>query len=151
MTPSLVVFMVFGLGSQGLLAGFFAARRWAPTRADRLGRLAYAVAALGLVVGLGLALDGQSYRLFTGPLLMAAWAALGWTVDLWRPRPWRGPRVDWGVMAPYVILYFFGQMFLWWPLWDLARGAWTAFGVLFVVNTALNLRGHAEAGRQQHR
>ena len=36
-------------------------------------------------------------------------------------------------MAPYVGLYFLGQMFLWWPLWDLARGAWAAFGVLFVA------------------
>ena len=35
-----------------------------------------------------------------------------------------------------------GQMFLWWPLLDIARGAWAVFAVLFVVNTALNLVGH---------
>lgn len=143
------LFAAFGIVSQLLLAGFFAARRWAPHHADRLGRLAYAFAALGLPLAAGLALTGESVRLFGGPLLLAAWAALGWTVDLWRPRPWRDPPIEWGVMAPYVALYFFGQMFLWWPLWDLAQPAWVAFGLLFVLNTALNLRGHAQAARRQ--
>jgi hypothetical protein len=148
MATSTAIFAAFGIAGQALLAGFFAARRWAPPRADRLGRLAYAFAGLGLPLGLGLALAGESYRLFAGPMLMSGWAALGSTVDLRRPRPWRGPPVDWGVMAPYVALYFVAQMFLWWPLWDVARPAWVAFGALFVVNTGLNLRGHAEAGRQ---
>ena len=38
--------------------------------------------------------------------------------------------------------YFWAQMFLWWPLWDVNRWAWAVFGALFVVNTVLNLRGH---------
>ena len=46
------------------------------------------------------------------------------------------------MFVPYVGLYFWAQMFLWWPLWDLWRAAWLAFLVLFVVNTALNIRGH---------
>ena len=33
-------------------------------------------------------------------------------------------------------------MCLWWPLWDINQAAWAAFLVLFVANTALNLRGH---------
>jgi len=33
-------------------------------------------------------------------------------------------------------------MFLWWPLWNINRAAWTLFLALFVANTALNLRGH---------
>jgi hypothetical protein len=146
--PDVVVFAVFGLASQALLAAFFAARRWRPGLADRLGRWAYGFGALGLPVGVWLLGSGASYRLFIGPLLLAAWAALGATVDLWRPRPWRGPRIDWSVMGPYVGVYFPAQMFLWWPLWDLARPAWAVFAGLFVVNTALNLRGHAEASRQ---
>lgn len=147
MSPDVVVFALFGLASQAILVAFFAARRWAPRHGGWLGRCAYGFAALGLPVGLWLALDGQSYRLVAGPLLLAAWAGLGAVVDLWRPRPWRGPRVDWTVMVPFVTLYFFAQMFLWWPLWDLARGAWLAFGILFAANTALNLRGHAAAGQ----
>jgi hypothetical protein len=148
MTPAVLLFTAFGLTSQFVLVAFFAARRWAPSRADALGRAAYAFGALGLPLGVWLLLDGQSYRLFGGPLLLAVWAALGATVDLWRPRSWRGPRVDWGVMAPYVGLYFFAQMFLWWPLWDFARAAWAVFAVLFAVNTALNLRGHVQTSRR---
>jgi hypothetical protein len=72
---------------------------------------------------------------------MALWALLGAVVDLWRPIEWRTPIV-WKVLFPYVALYFWAQMFLWWPLWDLARAAWAAFLVLFAVNTALNLGGH---------
>jgi hypothetical protein len=151
MTAAVLLFTAFGLASQLLLVAFFAARRWAPPRADVIGRVAYTFAATGLAVGVWLALDGQSYRLFTGPILLAAWAALGATVDVVRPRPWRGPPIEWRVMGPYVGLYFFSQMFLWWPLWELARGAWLAFGILFAVNTALNLRGHVQASRQPHR
>jgi hypothetical protein len=147
METSVVVFAAFGLASQALLVSFFAARRWRPGRADRLGIAAYACGALGLPVGVALMLAGQPYQLFTGPILLAVWAALGAAVDLWRPRPWRGPRIDWRVMAPYVAVYFFAQMFLWWPLWNVARAAWFGFGVLFAVNTALNLRGHTEAIR----
>jgi hypothetical protein len=147
MEPGVVALALFGLASQALLVAFFAARRWAPGLSDLLGRCTYGFAVLGLPIGLWLALDGQSHRLFVGPLLLAAWATLGAAVDLWRPRPWRGPAIDWSVMAPYVTLFFFAQMFLWWPLWDLARGAWAAFTVLFVANTALNLRGHVGASR----
>jgi hypothetical protein len=145
METGVVAFALYGLVSQALLVGFFAARRWAPQLAGRLGLAAYAFGALGLLIGIGLGVTGQPYQLFTGPLLLAAWAALGAAVDLWRPRPWREHPIEWRVMAPYVALYFFAQMFLWWPLWNVARVAWLGFGVLFVVNTALNLRGHAEA------
>jgi hypothetical protein len=73
---------------------------------------------------------------------------LGAAVDVWRPRRWREPPVDWGVAVPYVALYFFAQMSMWWPLWDVDRSVWTVFLVLFVANTALNMRGHigAESG-----
>ncbi len=148
MTTAVLLFAAFGLASQLVLVAFFAARRWAPSRADAWGRSAYAFGALGLPLGAWLLLDGQSYRLFGGPVLLAAWAALGAAVDVWRPRPWRGPRVDWGVMAPYLALFFLAQMFLWWPLWDLARAGWAVFAVLFAASTALNLRGHVRASRR---
>ena len=144
MTEPQVAFAVFGLASQALLAGFFAARRWWPKRSARLGTVAYAFAGLGLPLGAWLLIDGQSWKLFVGPLLMAAWALFGVWVDLWRPRPWRGP-IDWNVMIPYVGLYFAAQMFTWWPLWNIERVAWVAYLVLFVANTALNLRGHIDA------
>jgi len=46
------------------------------------------------------------------------------------------------VAVPYFLLYFWAQMFMWWPLWNVMRAAWVAFLVLFVTSTALNLRGH---------
>lgn len=147
MDVTVIAFATFGIVSQLWLVAFFASRRWAPRRADAYGRRAYNFALAGLALGAWLALAGANPRLIGGPVLLAAWAALGIAVDLWRPRPWRGPPIEWRVMAPYVALYLFAQMFLWWPLWDLARPAWLAFGLLFVVNTGLNLHGHAAANR----
>lgn len=141
MTAAATVFMIFGIGTQLALVAFFAARRWIPDRALTFGRVAYSVAGLGLPVGVWLAIDGESWRLWAGPLILAAWAAFGATLDLWRKVEWRDPIMP-RFFAPFVTLYFFGQMFLWWPLRDIARGAWAVFGILFVVNTALNLVGH---------
>jgi hypothetical protein len=134
-------FTAFGIASQAVLVCFFSARRWAPALAVRYGWVAYAFAGLGLPLGAWLILGGQSWRLYAGPLLMASWALFGAAVDLWRPREWRSP-VEWSVLVPYVALYFWAQMFLWWPLWDMNRWAWAVFCALFVVSTVLNLRGH---------
>ena len=147
MDASETAFTAFALLSQALLALFFAARRWWPDRAERLGVVAYGFGLLGLPLALVLLLAGAAPALAGGPLLMAAWAALGAFVDLVRPRPWRGPPVQWAVMVPFVALYFLAQMWCWWPLWNLSRPAWAAFLALFVVNTALNLQGHVAAGR----
>jgi hypothetical protein len=141
-TEAEVAFAAFGLASQVLLVSFFAARRWWPQYAARLGGAAYAFAGLGLPLGAWLLFDGQSGRLFVGPLLMALWALFGTVVDLWHPRQWRSTPVVWNVLVPYVALYFVAQMSVWWPLWNIERAAWAIFLVLFVVNTALNLRGH---------
>lgn len=62
-TPTEAAFIAFGLGSQAVLAAFFAARRWRPGLADRLGWLAYAVAGLGLPPGRWFLAGGQSWRL----------------------------------------------------------------------------------------
>lgn len=142
MSEAEVAFATFGLTSQVLLVGFFAARRWRPQQATRVGEAAYAFAGLGLPLGAWLLFEGQSWRLFVGPLLMALWAMFGAVVDLWRPRQWRRPPIVWNVLIPYATVYFAAQMFMWWPLWDIERTAWAVFLLLFVPNTALNLRGH---------
>jgi hypothetical protein len=140
-----IAFAAFAVGSQAVLVAYFAARRWAPRGAERYGWLAYVFAGLGLPLGVWLLLDGQSWRLWVGPILLALWAALGAVVDLWRRIEWRTP-IRWGVFVPYVALYFWAQMFLWWPLWNLWRPAWACFLVLFVANTALNIQGHFGGG-----
>ena len=138
--------MVYGVATQALLLGFFAARRWLPRLASRFGWVVYAFAALGLPIGAWFLLDGQSWRLFVGPLLMAGWAFVGMIVDLWRPRQWRRPPVVWRVFFPYLALYFVAQMFMWWPLWNIERAAWALFLLLFVPSTALNIAGHVGDG-----
>lgn len=138
---AVTVFAAFGIGSQVVLVAFFSARRWAPVLADRFGWIAYAFAGLGVPIGVWLLASGQSWRLWLGPLLMATWAFFGAYVDIWSPRQWRWPIV-WSVFAPYLALYFWAQMCMWWPLWDFNRTAWVCYLVLFVINTALNLRGH---------
>ena len=137
------VFAAFGVSSQAVLAGFFAARRWLRSAADRFGWIAYAFAGLGLPVGIWLLVGGASWRLFVGPMLLAVWAGLGVVVDLWRPVQWRRP-IKWQVFVPYLALYFWAQMFLWWPLWNSWRAAWFCFLAMFIVNTVLNLTGHLE-------
>ena len=147
MSSDVLVFAAFGLVMQAVLVVFFAVHRWQPQHAGPVGLVVYTLGALGVVVGAWLAATGAEWRLAVGPLLTAAWAAFGAAVDLWRPRPWRGPPIIWPVMVPYVALYFLAQMFLWWPLWSIARAAWAVFLVLFVVSTALNFGEHARAGR----
>ncbi|PKQ19549.1 MAG: hypothetical protein CVT66_09525 [Actinobacteria bacterium HGW-Actinobacteria-6] len=137
----LVVFAVFGIGSQAMLAAYFAARRWLPRQEKRIGWLAYIFALFGLPLGGWLLLGGQSWKLYIGPIVLGLWSVLGIVVDLWRRVEWRAP-INWSVFLPYVVLYFWAQMLLWWPLWDVWRAAWLCFLVLFTVNTLLNLRGH---------
>ena len=146
MTGAEAAFTAFGLASQAFLLGFFAAVRWGPRVAARVGWTVYAFAGLGLPLGLWLLVGGQPWRLFVGPLLMALWALLVAYVDIWRPRPWRRPPIAWTVLIPFVALFFSAQMFLWWPLWNIERVAWVVFLVLFVPNTVLNIRGHFDGG-----
>ena len=136
-----MLFAAYGITSQVLLLAYFAARRWRIHLAERYGWIAYAFGVVGLVVGAWLWASGASYRLFSGPLLFAAWSAFGAAVDLWRRVEWRSP-IRWSILVPYVVLYLAAQMFLWWPLWDFMRGAWAVYLVLFVANTALNIGGH---------
>ena len=144
------VFAAFAITSQVILVAFFASWRWYRAVAERFGWIAYGFGALGLVVGIWLAVDGASWRLFAGPILFAVWAGYGAWIDLFRRIEWRptaasvGRRlsVRWGVLGPYITLYLAAQMFLWWPLWDYWRPGWAVYLVLFVANTALNIAGH---------
>ena len=146
MTEAEVAFAAFGLATQALLLGFFATRRWSPNLGARLDRVVYAFSLLGLPLGAWLFVEGQSWRLFVGPLLTAAWALLGLIVDVWRRRRWRGPPILWDVLVPYLAFYFSAQMFMWWPLWDIEPAVWALFLGLFVPSTVLNIRGHFRAG-----
>ena len=98
-----LAFAAFGLGSQALLAAYFAARRWSPQTAQRFGWIAYAFALLGLPLGGWLLVGEGSQTLGIGPILLGLWAALGVVVDLWRQVEWRVP-IRLSVFIPYVAL-----------------------------------------------
>jgi hypothetical protein len=140
---SVVAFAAFGVAMQAALLAFFASRRWWPGLAVGLGVVVYGFGGLGLPLGAWLLLDSQPWRLVAGPILTAGWALYGADIDLWRPRPWRGPPVQWRMLAPYLVAYFFAQMFMWWPLWDIDRVLWALFLILFVPSTLLNIGGHS--------
>ena len=144
--PAATAFAAFGITSQGVLVAFFAARRWSPRVAERLGWITYAFAAFGFLLGGWLLATDQSWKFYVGPLLLALWAAFGAFVDLRLRVQWRMP-IKWSVFLPYVALYFWAQMFLWWPLWDVNRTLWACFLVLFATNTVLNLGGHFDHER----
>lgn len=105
--------------------------------------MVYLACGLGFPPGVWVLLGWQSWRLYVGPLLMAAWSAFGAYVDLLRPRPWRVP-IDWSVSAPFLVLSLSAQMFLWWPLWTMERAAWAIYLVLFIPSTILNVANHRE-------
>jgi hypothetical protein len=70
-STAVVAFATFGVATQALLSAFFAGRRWFPRLAARFGWTVYAFAGLGLPLGVGLLLDGQTWRLSVGPILVA--------------------------------------------------------------------------------
>lgn len=146
---AVAAFVAFGILAQALLLAFFAARRWAPRASTAFGCVVYAFAGLGLPLAAWLIVDGRSWELVVGPVLMALWALFGATVDLWRPRQWRRVPIRWGLFVPYLVLYFWGQMFMWWPLWDIERTAWVVFLALFAPSTVLNIRGHFDEGSDE--
>jgi len=82
-------------------------------------------------------------RLAIGPLMFAAWAALGYEIDLRRPVSWRDPP-RWSIIMPYVTLMWIGIFGLWMPLRDVNMAYWALCGALLVVHTILNTIGHFE-------
>ncbi len=134
-------FAVFALVVQAGLAAHFAAYRWRPAWHRRWGWLAYALSLPGLALGLLCGLAQLPWVYWLAPGLLAAWAALGYTVDLWRPTNWRVP-LRWSIFVPYLTLYLTAQFAFWIPLWSIGLGYWISYTLLYVLNTALNIPTH---------
>ena len=73
--------------------------------------------------------------------LYAAWAILGYVVDIARPVAWRSP-ILWPVFVPYVLLYLSSLRFYWWPLALISRPLWFVYAALFIISTILNITSH---------
>lgn len=127
---------------QIVLLVFFALRKCKFDTAMHFGWIVYALAAPAVIVSLVLLVGGKPWYLWLAGFLYAAWAILGYVVDIARPVAWRSP-ILWPVFIPYVLLYLSSLMFYWWPLGNIQRPLWFIYTVLFVISTILNISSHA--------
>ena len=135
----LFVFTAFFL--QIVLLVFFANRKWDFDSAVKWGWIVYALAVPAVVASLVLLVGGKPWYLWLAGFLYAAWAVLGYVVDIARPVEWRSP-ILWPVLIPYVLLFISSLMFYWWPLGNIQRPLWFIYAVLFVISTMLNISSH---------
>ncbi len=135
----LFVFTAFLL--QIVLLVFFANRKLDFDLAVKWGWIVYALAVPAVIVSLVLLVGGKPWYLWPAGFLYAAWAILGYVVDIARPVEWRSP-ILWPVLIPYVILFISSQMFYWGPLGNIQRPLWFIYAVLLVISTMLNISSH---------
>jgi hypothetical protein len=126
---------------QIVLLVFFALRKWKFDTAMQFGWIVYALAVPAVIVSVALLIGGKPWHFWLAGFLYAAWAILGYVVDIARPVAWRSP-ILWPVFAPYVLLYLSSLMFYWWPLGNIQRPLWFIYGVLFAISTLLNITSH---------
>lgn len=145
------LFVGFAFLMQVVLVAYFAWRKARFEATLRWGWLVYALGLVALAVSATEWVWGAPWWMWLGGVLAAAWAVLGYTVDVLFPVPWRNPPY-WPVFTPYVALYLAMQMFYWWPVGMLWRPLWYAYAVLFVLSAWLNITSHrrVETGRRAH-
>ena len=134
-------FVIFAFFVQVVLLVYFAIRLWRFDTALRIGWIVFALSIPAVILSVVLLLNGKSWFFWIGGFLYAAWAVLGYVVDIARPVSWRNP-ILWPVFVPYVALYLSAQMFYWWPLGTIDRRLWFVYAALFVVSTVLNISSH---------
>ena len=96
---------------------------------------------VAVVVSLNLWLMGATWSFWLAGVLHAVWALFGYRVEYIEHIEWRSP-ILWPVFGPYIFLYLATIMFYWWPLALIARPLWSAYAVLFVIATVLNMTSH---------
>jgi hypothetical protein len=135
----LFVFAAFFI--QSVLLVFFALRKWRFDTAMQFGWIVYALTVPAVIASLVLLIGGKPWHFWLAGFLYAAWAILGYIVDIARPVEWRSP-IFWPVFIPYVLLYVSSLMLYWWPLGNIQRPLWFLYAVLFVMSTILNVASH---------
>lgn len=135
-------YLILAFGIQLLLIANFAARNLRPTLEQRYGGIVYAASGLpALALGILLLVSRADWYFAAGPLLTALHAGCGTLVDRVQRVPWRSPP-RWGVLIPYLSLFIGGQLLFWISLWYVGIAFWIAYGVLYGINTTLNLLSH---------
>ncbi len=99
------LYVLFAIVLQGMLALYFALRKWRFDTAMRVGWIIYALGVLAAILSVALLIVGKPWYFWIAGFLYAAWAAFGYVVDIARPVEWRSP-IRWPVLIPYVVLYY---------------------------------------------
>jgi hypothetical protein len=137
-----ILFVLFAFAVQIILIADFAARVWKPPLELRWGWLIYTLIGMAaLILGVLFVVNRQPWYLAAGPLLLTAWAALGYAVDIWRPVNWRNPP-RWSIFVPYVGVYVTALLVMWVSMWFIGLAYWIAFGAMYAVHTGLNVYSH---------
>jgi hypothetical protein len=135
------LYVVSAILLQGMLALYFATRKWRFATAVRFGWIIYALGVPAAVLSVALLIAGKAWYFWIAGFLYTAWAAFGYVVDIARPVEWRSP-IRWPVLLPYLVFYMGCQMFFWWPVARIGRAYWYVCAVLFTISTVLNLASH---------
>ena len=137
----LAVYVAFAFLVQALLIINFTARNWKPEIERSYGWIIYALGAPSVILGALMYVEDQPWFFVVPPLLYFIWAVFGYFVDLWRPTAWRNPP-RWSIFVPYVGLFAASLILFWVSMWYVNLIYWIAFGVMYVVETILNIYSH---------
>jgi len=107
----------------------------------KYGWIVYALCIPAVVISIILLNGGKSWSFWLGGFFFLIFAVFGYWVDYGLQIPWRNP-LRLSIMIPYVFLYLATVMFYWWPLGLLSRRLWSAYAILFVIATILNVTPH---------
>jgi hypothetical protein len=124
-----------------LIVHFAIRERFFESYTLKYGWIVYALCVPAVVISIILLRGGKNWSFWLGGFLFLLFAAFGFWVDYVIKIQWRNPlRIT--IMIPYVFLYLGTVMFYWWPLGNVRRPLWFAFGILFVIGTILNITSH---------
>ena len=135
----LYVFTSFAI--QLVLLVYFALRKWNFEAAMGVGWVVYALGIPAIIISVILYLGHKPWYLWAAGVLFAAWAVVGYLVDMHYQIPWRYP-IRWSVLIPYISLYLSSIMFYWWPLGRIQRPLWVLYAALFFMSTYFNVTSH---------
>lgn len=148
LSPSEWIFVGVSFFFQGMLALHFALRKWRFDTAVRWGWIIYLLSLPAAALSLVFLLNGREWWLWAGGLLYLVWAMFGLVVEYGLKIDWRTNGPKW-ILGVYVLLYLATVMFYWWPLARIWKPLWIAAGVLFVLNSILNITSHRKPGMNQ--
>jgi hypothetical protein len=137
----LAFYVGFAFLVQTLLIINFTARNWKPEIERAYGWIIYALGAPSVILGALMYVEDQPWFFVVPPLLYFMWAVFGYFVDLWRPIAWRTPP-RWSIFLPYVGLFAGSLILFWVSMWYVGLIYWIAFGVMYVIETILNIYSH---------